>query len=1005
MAAPMRSDATAAERDYSNLAPDLITDIHRRLTFTDRLAAATVFGAAGHALKPEAPWLFLLPAAATAGDTPADTNRLYSVADKRVAAARPPGVTMRDCYVIGSSGGWVVTADKKARLHMVNPVNGEHHALPAITTCHFFFVTNPNWPLFHVNIIQDQLISAGGETSTSTSTATARRLPLCTVVSDQMRGWVYRKVILSASPRPGNYAAMLLLDVDRHRGTPAFATSSDPTWRVAASSAARHGGDGVEDAIHHNGKFYSVSYSGIVEEWSQRSASAQFTSRVVSPTPAKDAVNDDVEEDRGIGIGRPSEWHIKKEKYRRNYIVAAPDGKMMVVTKYFKAVEVGQYRKKERRVCFKVQVLLESGGRWKNKASIGQLALFVGGCNSVSVMTKEHPEVRAGCVYFAADELAKGPLTRESDPEEYFGYSQHDDKRKVVGVYSLKDGARAEELAGLGEHANWPPPAWFMPYLPPKSSAGEVDFTKLPTDLVAGIHTHLTFLDRLTPAVLFAAAGHSLKPESPWLAIPGNGGSVPATAAAPTRLYSISDRLVGEARAGEAAMRDCFFLGSGDGWLITADKTSRLRMVNPITGIHHPLPAITTCPFFYTTSWTGRGSHVNLTPEPFMRARYGGEPPAPEEAEQTMIGRSLYTVAAVQMRQFVYRKVVLSAGARPGDYAAMLLLGRDLAAPMFASSDHPAWRVAASRDGVEDAIHHEGKFYSVTYTGVVEEWDRRGGEFTSRTVATMPPEKLNGDRKYMAAAPEGKLMVVTKFFKDVTYQETHQYYGGYNKDKRVFFEILVLDGGGRWREAADVGESAALFLGTNASMFVSRRECPELVAGGIYFTDDDVARRLPFGRSDEERYSYYEKDERKMVAGVYNSLERHRARKLPVVIKRRMEATQKSPPVEDEHHEVEDEHWDMEEDGGDVEEYGDEVEDDEHEEEEDEEQDDVAEEHEEEEEVELELENNGTCPPPVWFKPGTTISVSLGRMRVANVVTGEQWKLPAITTISFLNAD
>uniref|UniRef100_A0A0D3FSF4 KIB1-4 beta-propeller domain-containing protein n=1 Tax=Oryza barthii TaxID=65489 RepID=A0A0D3FSF4_9ORYZ len=200
-----------------------------------------------------------------------------------------------------------------------------------------------------------------------------------------------------------------------------------------------------------------------------------------------------------------------------------------------------------------------------------------------------------------------------------------------------------------------------------------VDYSNLPPDIVADIHARLTHLDRLTVAAVFGAAGHSMNPEAPWLAIPG-GETTTTAPAPPTKLYSISDRRAAAARAGEAAMRGCFFLGgSGDGgWLVIADKRSRLRMVNPVTGAHRALPAITTCPFFNTTSWAGRGSHVNLTAGPFMRVRHGGGPP-PRPPEQ-LIGTSLYTVTAGQVRQYVYRKVVLSAAARPGSYAAMLVL-------------------------------------------------------------------------------------------------------------------------------------------------------------------------------------------------------------------------------------------------------------------------------------------------------------------------------------------
>ncbi|KAL5214731.1 hypothetical protein ABZP36_003883 [Zizania latifolia] len=65
---------------------------------------------------------------------------------------------------------------------------------------------------------------------------------------------------------------------------------------------------------------------------------------------------------------------------------------------------------------------------------------------------------------------------------------------------------------------------------------------------------------------------------------------------------------------------------------------------------------------------------------------------------------------------------------------------------VFVTSDDPTWRVAPSRDGVEDAIHNKDMSYSITYTSVVEEWDRRDGassEFTS-TVVMASPLSTNG---------------------------------------------------------------------------------------------------------------------------------------------------------------------------------------------------------------------------------------------------------------------
>ncbi|KAM0901381.1 hypothetical protein ACQ4PT_020029 [Festuca glaucescens] len=99
------------------LAPDMLANIHGHLTLLDRLAFAAAFRGA---FKPEAPCL-VLP-----GETP-ETATLYSLTDRRAVVVRATGLNH---VILGSSGGggWLVTADDRARMHLVNPVTGEQHA-------------------------------------------------------------------------------------------------------------------------------------------------------------------------------------------------------------------------------------------------------------------------------------------------------------------------------------------------------------------------------------------------------------------------------------------------------------------------------------------------------------------------------------------------------------------------------------------------------------------------------------------------------------------------------------------------------------------------------------------------------------------------------------------------------------------------------------------------------------------------------------------------------------
>ncbi|KAM0839733.1 hypothetical protein ACQ4PT_060120 [Festuca glaucescens] len=226
----MRRDQTKPAVD--GLAPDMLANIHGRLTLLDRLALAAVFRGA---FKPEAPCLFL------PGGTP-ETATLYSLADSGPAVVRATGL---DHVVLGSSdgGGWLVTADDRARMHLVNPVTGERHALPDITTIPRLFT------------------HGGGASFTLHLEHFACGPPYCygygdrrppgglTMQAELMREIFYRKVVLSdSSPRP---TAMLI--TGSKFGVTAFATGGG-TWRLAAPSSS-----GIEDAIYYNGQFYSIT--------------------------------------------------------------------------------------------------------------------------------------------------------------------------------------------------------------------------------------------------------------------------------------------------------------------------------------------------------------------------------------------------------------------------------------------------------------------------------------------------------------------------------------------------------------------------------------------------------------------------------------------------------------------------------------------------------------------------------------------------------------------------
>ncbi|CAL5006644.1 unnamed protein product [Urochloa decumbens] len=450
---PPKPSLSAKDRpsatSIADLPPELLAQIQRRIRLVDRLNLALAgYGGGGVSSWQEAPCL-ILPTGESAET--AKFISLLAVAGGggcQVVTARAPDPAMRGHVVLGSSGGWLVTADLQGVLRMANPVTGEQADLPAISTG-----TIPFHEASHGHVVLDMnalTLAAGGS-------GTSSRPPF-TIANWQMRKWFYRKAVLSSFPRPGSsYAAMLILE--RHFGAAAFATAGDHAWRLAhRRPSADSDGDGIEDAIFHGRRFHSLSYSGAVEAWDRDAETGEFVSTPVGPRLALPTGGED------------DDAHHPR---RRKYIAAAPDGRLVAVLKDSRAFTVeerGWRSGQQHGPTFEVWVLDVARGRWEEAADIGDLALFVGVNASMCVLAREHPGIRAGCVYYAEDELGRASLRLEGErphgtSSNACPSSMDDDDYELrdLGVYVLMHRRAEKVVQGIGRHCSWPLPAWFTP--------------------------------------------------------------------------------------------------------------------------------------------------------------------------------------------------------------------------------------------------------------------------------------------------------------------------------------------------------------------------------------------------------------------------------------------------------------------------------------------------------------------------------------------------------------
>lgn len=123
---PPMEEPPALGADWSKLPADILTSIQGELEFPDLFRSAAVchsWRAAARSLRrhglysrPQTPCL--LYSTAAAGTRAAE---LYSLADKSSYTIPLPDPPIAERSIVGSSHGWLVTADARSELHLLNP--------------------------------------------------------------------------------------------------------------------------------------------------------------------------------------------------------------------------------------------------------------------------------------------------------------------------------------------------------------------------------------------------------------------------------------------------------------------------------------------------------------------------------------------------------------------------------------------------------------------------------------------------------------------------------------------------------------------------------------------------------------------------------------------------------------------------------------------------------------------------------------------------------------------
>ncbi|KAF8706569.1 hypothetical protein HU200_030852 [Digitaria exilis] len=244
----------AAASDWSKLPDDILTSVLCCLEFPDLFSSAAVctsWRATARDLRrrgriysrPQTPCLFYI--------SPTGAE-LYSLAAGRSYTLPDlPGTAAVDRYIWGSSHGWLVTADVRSELQLLNPATGQQIDLPAVAT------------MEHVTPVLDD----AGELSRYDLSFYNATLPREETQPPQpyevaeLREVLYLKAVLSGDPSLGDCTVMLIHNPDRQLS---FARVGGEQWHWVTTSPLYAE---YSDCMYQDFKFYAMTRQGGIHRY------------------------------------------------------------------------------------------------------------------------------------------------------------------------------------------------------------------------------------------------------------------------------------------------------------------------------------------------------------------------------------------------------------------------------------------------------------------------------------------------------------------------------------------------------------------------------------------------------------------------------------------------------------------------------------------------------------------------------------------------------------------
>ncbi|CAN6273704.1 unnamed protein product [Urochloa humidicola] len=293
-------------------------------------------------------------------------------------------------------------------------------------------------------------------------------------------------------------------------------------------------------------------------------------------------------------------------------------------------------------------------------------------------------------------------------------------------------------------------------------------------------------------------------------------------------------------------------LGSGHGWVVTADEASNLHLVNPVTGAQVALPPITAIHHVKMgTDEQGDPAYNVYEDLPGFKFNYSqGQFEVDHEPTILEIDRA---------HEFMYYRVALSASPSAGRACVVLLLHMPQGEVSFARLGDDRWTWVAPGDGTglpwrygyRDALYSaaDGLFYLLGYDASLCSLDLNGSSPAAHEIINYVPNSAT-PTKYLVQTPPGDILQVWRL-RDHVHSLTPVDIPPDDMDDEwppdpclelntVDMQVYKVDLHGQRVELMKSLPDYALFLGFNGSMCLPVKDFPGLKPNCAYITDDSV---------------------------------------------------------------------------------------------------------------------------------------------------------------------